>query len=284
MLSLPYNKCFSANGKRVEVRSRRIQLVAGIIAVSTALTFSTVARAQSATQQSASKSAASPAPAPKRDLTGVWQLQGDGSQQPIAPDDAIPPMTPWAKAKFDAEKPGYGARGSAGGNDPILQCDPIGFPRIMMMPTPLEFVPAAGRVLQFWEREHEWRPIWTDGRALPGDVDPAWYGYAVGHWEGDYTLVVESTGFRESSWLGPTGYPHSENMHITERYHRVDHDTIAYDLTISDPIAYTKPIVTPRRILKLKTGEEIGEYPCVWSEENSFTKRIREPATPNPAK
>jgi hypothetical protein len=267
------------------VRSRRIQFVAGaIIAVSTALTFSTVARAQSAPQPSASKSSSSSAPIPKRDLTGVWQLQGDGSQQPIAPDDAIPPMTPWARAKFDAEKPGYGARGAAGGNDPILQCDPIGFPRIMMMPTPLEFVPATGRILQFWEREHEWRPIWTDGRALPGDVDPAWYGYAVGHWEGDYTLVVESTGFRESTWLGPTGYPHSENMRITERYHRVDHDTIAYDLTISDPMAYTQPIVTPRRILKLKTGEEIGEYPCVWSEENSFTKRIREPATPKPAK
>jgi hypothetical protein len=266
------------------VRSRRIQVVAELIAVSTALAFSTVARAQAAPQTSASKSASSSAPVPKRDLSGVWQLQGDGSQQPIAPDDAIPPMTPWAKAKFDAEKPGYGARGAAGGNDPILQCDPIGFPRIMMMPTPLEFVPASGRVLQFWEREHEWRPIWTDGRALPTDVDPAWYGYAVGHWEGDYTLVVESTGFRESSWLGPTGYPHSENMHITERYHRVDHDTIAYDITISDPKAYTKPIVTPRRTLKLKTGEEIGEYPCVWSEENSFTKRIREPATPKPAK
>jgi hypothetical protein len=284
MHCLPFHQTFSAIGKEIDVRGRRIQIVAGIIAVSTTLTFSTVARAQAAPQQSASKSASSPAPAPKRDLTGVWQLQGDGSQQPIAPDEAIPPMTPWAKTKFDAEKPGYGARGAAGGNDPILQCDPIGFPRIMMMPTPLEFVPAAGRLLQFWEREHEWRPIWTDGRALPKDVDPAWYGYAIGHWEGDYTLVVESTGFRESSWLGPTGYPHSENMHITERYHRVDHDTIAYDITISDPMAYTKPIVTPHRTLKLKTGEEIGEYPCVWSEENSFTKRIREPATPKPAK
>ena len=235
-------------------------------------------RAQNAAPHAASKAASTPAP--KRDLSGVWQLQGDGSQQPIAPDADMPPMTPWAKAKFDAEKPGYGARGAAGGNDPILQCDPIGFPRIMMMPTPLEFLQVSGRVLQFWEREHEWRPIWVDGRSLPEDLDPAWYGYAVGHWEGDYTLVVESTGFRESTWLGPTGYPHSENMHITERYNRVDHDTIIYDLTISDPKAYAKTIVTPHRTLKLKPTGEIAEYPCVWTEENSFTKRIREPATP----
>jgi len=234
--------------------------------------------AQNAAPHAASKAASTPAP--KRDLSGVWQLQGDGSQQPIAPDADMPPMTPWAKAKFDAEKPGYGARGAAGGNDPILQCDPIGFPRIMMMPTPLEFLQVSGRVLQFWEREHEWRPIWVDGRSLPEDLDPAWYGYAVGHWEGDYTLVVESTGFRESTWLGPTGYPHSENMHITERYNRVDHDTIIYDLTISDPKAYAKTIVTPHRTLKLKPTGEIAEYPCVWTEENSFTKRIREPATP----
>jgi hypothetical protein len=224
--------------------------------------------------------AAKPAPAPKRDLTGVWQLRGDGSQQPIAPDADMPPMTPWAKAKFDAEKPGYGVRGAAGGNDPILQCDPIGFPRIMLLPTPMEFIHVSGRVLQFWEREHEWRPIWMDGRSLSEDLDPAWYGYAVGHWEGDYTLVVESTGFRESTWLGPTGYPHSENMHITERYNRVDHDTILYDSTINDPKAYTKPVVTPHRTLKLKPAGEIAEYPCVWTEENSFTKRIRDPATP----
>ena len=193
-------------------------------------------------------------------------------------------MTPWAKTRFDAEKPGYGARGAAGGNDPILQCDPIGFPRIMMMPTPLELQQAPGRILEFWEREHEWRPIWIDGRKLPEDADPAWFGYAVGHWDGDYTLVVESAGFRESTWLGPTGYPHSENMRITERYHRVDHDTILYDMTITDPTAYTAPIVGPHRTFRLKKGEEIGEYPCVYTEEHEFTQRIREPATPKPAK
>jgi hypothetical protein len=193
-------------------------------------------------------------------------------------------MTPWAKAKYDAQKPGYGRRGAPGGNDPILQCDPIGFPRIMLMPTPNELLQTPGRTIQFWEREHEWRNIWTDGRALPTDPDPAWFGYSVGHWENDDTFVVESLGFNDKTWLGPTGYPHSEEMRVVERYRRVDRDTIAYDVTITDPKAYAKPIVTPHRIMKLKPKEEISEQPCVWSQENEFAQRIRNPATPQPAK
>src|SRR5215467_7475092 len=125
----------------------------------------------------------------------------------------MPPMTPWAKTRFDAEKPGYGSRAAPGGNDPILQCDPIGFPRIVFMPTPFEFIQTSGRVLQFWEREHEWRAIWTDGRQLPADADPTWYGYAIGRWEGD-TFVVESAGFNDRAWLTPTGYPHSDELRV----------------------------------------------------------------------
>ena len=152
------------------------------------------------------------------------------------------------------------------------------------MPMPFEFVQTSGRVLQFFEREHEYRSIWTDGRSLSLDADPTWYGTAVGHWEGDDTFVVESGGFNDKTWLAPTGYPHSEDMRVTERYRRVDQDTIQYDITITDPKAYAKPIVGPERTFKRKPGAEIEELPCVWSEENSFTKRIREPAATKPAK
>ena len=268
------------------MRSRPV----GFIECSTAAFFAVLAsssfiHAQSNPQQAAPKSATASAPAPKRDLTGVWQLQGgDGGAQPIAEDKDMPPMTPWAKVKFDAQKPGYGSRGAAGGNDPILQCDPIGFPRIMLMPTPNELLHVPGRTIQFWEREHEWRTIWTDGRPLPTDPDPAWFGYSVGHWESDDTFVVESMGFNDKTWLGPTGYPHSEEMRVVERYRRVDHDTIAYDMTITDPKAYAKPVVTPHRVMKLKPNEEISEQPCVWSQENEFAQRIRNPATPKTAK
>ena len=193
-------------------------------------------------------------------------------------------MTPWAKARFDAAKPGYGVRATPAGNDPILQCDPIGFPRVMYMPLPIEFVQTNGRIIQFFEREHEYRSIWTDGRPLPSDPDPTWFGYAVGHWEGDDTFVVESSGYNDKTWLGPTGFPHSDEMRVTERYQRVDNDTLHYEIRITDPVAYTKPVVGSQRTYKRKPGGEIGELPCVWSEENSFANRIRKPAAAKPAK
>ena len=143
---------------------------------------------------------------------------------------------------------------------------------------------APGRVLEFWEREHEWRPIWIDGRALPrGSRSRV---VRLCHWALGRGLHFGRGVHRISRKhvARPTGYPHSENMHITERYNRVDHDTIIYDMTISDPEAYARPIVSPQRVLKLKPTGEINEYPCVYSEENEFTQRIREPATPKPAK
>src|ERR1700674_4348846 len=225
-----------------------------------------------------------PAPAPKRDISGVWHYEGTGGSEPVAPDNLIPPMTPWARAKYDEERPGYGRKRAPGGNDPILQCDPMGFPRIMFIYTPFEFVQAPGRVIQFFEREHEYRSIWTDGRSLTKDADPTWYGYAIGRWEADDTFVVESAGFRDSTWLGATGYPHSEDMRVTERYRRVDHDTILYNITVDDPKAYTRPLVGPQRTMKLRPKAEMEELVCVWSEENSFARRIREPAAAQPKK
>jgi hypothetical protein len=234
-------------------------------------------------QQQATPKAAR-APAPKRDISGLWHYEGTGGSEPIAPDNLIPPMTPWAKARYDEEKPGYGLKRAPGGNDPILHCDPMGFPRVMFIYTPFEFVQVPGRVIQFFEREHEYRSIWTDGRSLPKDADPTWYGYAIGRWEADDTFVVESAGFRDSTWLGSTGYPHSEDMRVTERYHRVDHDTVLYDITVTDPKAYTQPIVGPHRIMKLRPKDEIVEEICVPSEEKSFADRVAEPAAPKPSK
>lgn len=270
------------------MRSRPLHLLTvGIAGFAAAMALTSAARAQQMQQPSTSKSASSKAhvaPAPKRDLTGVWQLKGTGSAESPVPEADMPPMTPWAKVRFDAQKPGYGSRSRPDGNDPILQCDPMGFPRIMFMPLPIEFVQVPGRVVEFFEREHAYRTIWTDGRSLPEDPDPTWFGYAVGHWEGDDTLVVESTGFNDKTWLAPTGFPHSEDMHVSERYRRVDSDTILYQITITDPKAYTRPAVGPQRIFQRRPGAELDELPCVWSEENSFAKRIREPAARKTAK
>src|SRR6185503_4492110 len=147
------------------------------------------------------------------DLSGVWQFASGGGGQ--GPGDSFPPLTAWGKAKYDANKPGYGPKAAPGGNDPILKCDPIGFPRILFTIWPFEVIPIPGRILMFFEGQHTTREIWMDGRKLPADPDPTWYGHSVGRWDGN-TLVVESFGFNEKTWLGAQGQPHSDEMRTTE--------------------------------------------------------------------
>ena len=251
----------------------RIHSLSALALLALSLSMSSVASAQAP-----SKGASGPAP--RRDLSGVWAVQPareTSEDDKQSPGGEIPPMTAWAKARYNLEKPGYGKRAAPGGNDPILQCDPMGFPRILYFPAPFEFAQIQGRVLQMFERDHVVREIRTDGRALPEDPDPLWYGYSVGKWVDDTTFVVESTGYDDRTWLGAAGFPHSETMHLEERYQRVDQDTINFTLRIDDPQAYTKPWIALARVLKLRPRAEIRQGYCVASEENAFTKRIREP-------
>ncbi len=128
-----------------------------------------------------------------------------------------------------------------------------------------------------FQGDHALREIWTDGRALQLQPDPLWYGYSSGKWVDDNTLTVESNGFDERTWMGSTGYVHSEAMKVEERYHRVDENTIDFTITITDPMAYTKPWVPVPRQLRRRNRVEIRQGFCVASEEAAFTKRIREP-------
>jgi hypothetical protein len=225
-------------------------------------------------------------PAPKRDLSGVWAMQRTPEitvEDTQSPGGEIPALTAWGKARYDLEKPGYGKRAAPGGNDPILECDPMGFPRILYFPTPFEFIQVSNRVLQMFERDHVVREIWTDGRTLPNDPDPLWYGYSTGKWADDFTFVVESTGYDDRTWLGAVGYPHSETMRVEERYQRVDRDTISFTLKMEDPQAYAKVWIARSRVFKLRPKAEIRQGYCVASEEQSFTKRIREPGALSPS-
>jgi hypothetical protein len=154
----------------------------------------------------------------------------------------------------------------------------------MFFPTPFEFVQVPGRLLQIFERDHLMRQIWMDGRELPKNASdmPLWYGYSVGRWEDDYTLVVDTAGLDDRTWMGASGYPHSTSMVVEERYRRINQDTIQYSLTMTDPVAYTRPWIGATRELTLKPRTEIPQNLCVWSEENSFTQRIRMPAVEPP--
>ena len=189
-----------------------------------------------------------------------------------------PPLTPWGQAKFDAAKPVAGPRAVPGeeGN-PSLSCLPDSPPRLLILPHPFEIVQTPGRTFIFFEEYHAWRMIWTDGRPLPKDPDPTWLGYSAGHWEGD-TFVVDTIGFNDKTWVDGFGNPRSEQMHLTARSRRLNHDTLEMQIIMNDPKAYTKPWVSPPKLHKLEPTWEIAEWFCVPSEHEAYDNAVRKPA------
>lgn len=223
-----------------------------------------------------------PAQLDPHDLTGVWtRAKGMGNMG----SDVDATMTPEGRARFGENKPSFGPRAiePARGNDPMGKCDPLGLTRNIFLEVggrSFEFLMGKDRIVQFFEWAHQYRTIWTDGRALPKDPEPRWNGYSVGHWDGD-TLVVDTLGWEPRSWSDMWGHPHSDEAKIQERYKRISPDQIEYSFTLADPKIYTKPFVTDTKILQLnleKSEDEKLEQFCVPSEEEAFNKNIRDPA------
>lgn len=199
------------------------------------------------------KTAKAQTPASTPDFSGVWQVREFQAQMYR---NGNPPLQPWAAAKFKGNDDLT--------NDPNLGCLPHGIPRLMYVPLPFEIFHVPGRVLVFQEALHQVRQIWVDGREHPKDLDPSWTGHSIGKWEGD-TLVVDTIGLNDKTWLDHVGLPHSDALHVMERIHLVDHDTLVDDFTIDDPKAFTKTW-TAQQAYKRKAGWEIHEYVC---EENN---------------
>jgi hypothetical protein len=122
-----------------------------------------------------------------------------------------------------------------------------------------------------------------DGRELPKNVgakggpDTTLYGFSVGHWDGDYTLVVNTVGLDDKTWLDRRGYPHSSELRVEERYTRVDHDTLTATITIDDPKTYTKPFVLATNRFKWIPDQEDEEQLCVPSEMIEYRKLVAVP-------
>jgi hypothetical protein len=191
-----------------------------------------------------------------RDLSGIWS--GDQNADTFSPSD--PPLTPWAEEKFRSVKPGYGPHASARSDDPLLDCLPPGVPRILLIPFPMQIVQIPGEVIMLFEYDHYVRHIYTSRREHPKDLQPTWMGDSIGRWEGT-TLVVDTVGLTEKSWLDQVGHPHSDQLHVVERIRRIDHDTLEDDLTFDDPKAYTRPW-TGKRVFKWRPGWHLMEYIC----------------------
>jgi hypothetical protein len=227
----------------------------------------------------------------KPDLTGVWQggsnrvgtweeansgtgLGGNGqaAPAPASPSPAnrppavareLAPYQPWAAAKVLEF---FNRRGI---DDPDAYCAPPGVPRITTFGLfPMQIVQTPQAVFILYEVYHVFRIIPLNAKH-PDDLEPSYMGDSMGRWEGD-TLVVDVTGFNDKTWLGPTGTFHTEALHVTERYTRVDYNTINYDVTMEDPNVLTKPWNTHNTIM-LRTGTRLREYEC--SENNADMER-----------
>jgi hypothetical protein len=174
----------------------------------------------------------------------------------------LPPMTAWAMERFEQAKPTFGPKSYtvADTNDPVYQCFPPGTPRIYFHPFPMEIIELPDRVMMVFEYDHLIRQIWTDGRGHRDDLSPSWMGDAIGHWEGD-TLVVETTNFNDKTWIDRRGVPHSEQLKLTERIHRIDADNMQIDLRVEDPIAFTAPWTAQRFFHKVSWN--IEEFMCM---------------------
>jgi hypothetical protein len=180
-------------------------------------------------------------PAPRRDLSGTWDA-GAGGIQPTGHIAA--PFTARGEQMARANQPGNGTRivSVTDDNDPLSTMgDPTGFPRIVLYELrPFKIVQTPNQVLMLYMFEKRWRVIWTDGRTLPANPDPRWYGYSVGRWVDDYTLVVQTVGTDDRTWLDNAGNPHSNSLRAEERYHRVNQGTLELTVTLEDPLVYTK--------------------------------------------
>ena len=230
------------------------------------------------------------APAPfaangKPDLSGVWQVQptpaadltglfGDLSVENVLGDtsgayskylinilvDFKPAETPLRPEFADI------VRQRAKEVYPLTRCLPIGVPGDDLLPGPFKIIQTPGLILVRNEYENTFRQIYTDGRKAPADPEPLWLGYSVGKWEGN-TLVVDTVGFNDKGWLDGMGHPHSESLHVVERFQRRDFGHLDVQVTIDDPKVYTKAFSVKFTELLLPDSD-VTEYFCNENEKD----------------
>jgi hypothetical protein len=222
----------------------------------------------------------------KPDLSGIWQvvaeprppggLFGLGESPNVKyfrdilsdfPADQRP-LTP-----FGAEL--LRKNTAAGAFNPTLNCLPDGVPHANVLPEPFKIVHSTGVIVVLYEVETTFRQIFMDGRKPPVDPSPTWQGYSVGRWEGD-TLVVDTSGFNDMSWLDKRGTGHTEEMRVEERFRRRDYGHLDLTITVTDPKVFTQPI-RYSVVEELLPDTDVFEHYCLENEKDDphFPGRAR---------
>jgi hypothetical protein len=226
-------------------------------------------------------------PAPVHDLSGTWAGPRSGAGVPDYRQTEIPPLTPLGQKLFSDRK-SLDKFSPAGTNDPFVRtCDPLGFPRADVDEIRgISFATMPNRIVVLYQFQQVWREIWMDGRELPKNVggtekgapDPRDFGYSVGHWENDNTLVVDSTGLDDRSWLDRNGHPHTVQSHVQERFTRTDHNDLQLTITVDDPTIYTKPVSLGTVYFKWIPNQIFDEKLCIPSETIEYLQSVGDPA------
>lgn len=198
--------------------------------------------------------------------SGVWNLPyitNFAARMEGFDSGVRPPFLPWAKAMHDYN------RANDVKYDPEGFCLPPGGPRSMGTPYPAEIIQNRDRIVIIFEGGgHVWREIHMDGREHPpaDELNPTYFGHSVGHWEGD-TLVVDTVGYNEKTWLDFNGHMHTDQLHTIERFTRPYKEVLQYVAEIDDPGAYSAPWAVQWDIDWIE-GQELQDYVC--QENNKF--------------
>ena len=215
----------------------------------------------------------------KPDLSGIWQAEAE----PRAPgglyglgesenskyfrdilSDFKPGEEPLTAAGADMLK----AHGQAGPYaNPSLNCLPDGVPHADLLPEPFKIIQTPREIVMLYEVETIFRQVFTDGRKHPADPAPSWLGYSTGKWDGD-TLVVDTKGFNDKSWLDARGHGHSEDLHVEERFHRRDFGHMDVAVTLEDAKVFTKPF-TIHFTERLLPDTDVFEHICAENEKDA---------------
>jgi hypothetical protein len=241
---------------------RGLSLGVALTVVASIATLTPGSLAQNAQRGGANEPIAGP-PHDPRDLSGVWNMRGGGGGAFGGFAESGLKLTAYGDALFK------NAKASTGGaytlqemNDPVLtKCLPPGVPRIYLHPFPWQIVQTPKETLFLYEYDHTVRRIFTDGRKHPEDITPTYMGDSVGHWEGD-TFIVDTVGFfNERSWLDRLGHGHSDQLHVIERFRRVNLNALQLQVTMEDPKTLAAPW-TVNLQFELRPDWSIQELNC----------------------
>jgi hypothetical protein len=260
-----------------------------------------------ASAQNGPRSTAPPAPAPRHDLSGTWapatgpgagiQANGVIAMPNDGKPEHQPPYTPYGLEVYKSHHALEGADAVLPGfhDDPRDKCEPMGFPRANFYNLrETQIMQNEFKIAILYQYATTWRVIWIDGRPLPQQIEGGvkigndlkenrYYGYSVGKWVDDTTLAVETVGMmgEDRVWLDTAGRPISDQLKVTETFHRVNHDRLEWSVTIDDPKMYTKPWIAMNKFPMMLEDphRDVMEQYCSLTEMENYDKVFAQPAS-----